>query len=54
MSCLADAVVASWSLKQEVVGLSPFTVMTNIFVVQFNSVEHLEITPNGCLKFEQF
>ena len=28
--CLADAVVASWSLTQEVVGLSPFTVMTNI------------------------
>ena len=34
--CLADAVVASWSLTQEVAGLSPFTVMTNIFVTEFS------------------
>ena len=27
--CLTDAVVASWSLTQEVAGLSPSTVMTN-------------------------
>ena len=27
--CLAGAVVASWSLTQEVAGSSPFTVMTN-------------------------
>ena len=27
---LTDAVVASWSLTQEVAGLNPFTVMTNI------------------------
>ena len=33
--CLAGDVVASWSLTQEVAGLSPFTVMTNIFVSQF-------------------
>ena len=33
--CLAGAVVASWSLAQEVAGLSPFTVMTNIFVTKF-------------------
>ena len=33
--CLAGAVVASWSLKQEVAGLSHFTVMTNIFVTGF-------------------
>ena len=33
--CLAGAVVASWSLTQEVAGLSPFTVMTNIFVTEF-------------------
>ena len=33
--CLAGAVVASWSLIQEVAGLSPFTVMTNIFVTEF-------------------
>ena len=32
--CLAVAVVASWSLTQEV-GLSPFNVMTNIFVTEF-------------------
>ena len=29
---LAGAVVASWSVRQEVAGSSPFTVMTNIFV----------------------
>ena len=34
--CLAGAVVASWSLTQEVAGLSPFAVMTNIFVTGFS------------------
>ena len=29
--CLAGAAVASWSLTQEMAGLNPFTVMTNIF-----------------------
>ena len=29
--CLAGAVVASWSLTQEVAGSNPFTVLTNIF-----------------------
>ena len=33
--CLADTVLASWSLTQEVAGSSPFTVMTNIIVVEF-------------------
>ena len=33
--CLADTVVASWSLTQELVGSSPFTTMTNIFVTEF-------------------
>ena len=33
--CLAGAAVASWSLTQEVAGLSPFTVMRNIFVTEF-------------------
>ena len=33
--CLAGAVVASWSLMQEIAGSSPFTVMTNIFVTEF-------------------
>ena len=42
--CLAGAVVASWSLTQEVAGSSPFTVMTNIFV----SVKHLVKTPIDC------
>ena len=38
--CLAGDVVASWSLTQEVAGLSLFTVMTNVFVAQF--VEFIE------------
>ena len=33
---LAGTLVASWSLTQEVAGLSPFTVMTNIFVTEFS------------------
>ena len=33
--CLAGTVVASWSLIQEGVGLSPFTVMTKYFVPEF-------------------
>ena len=33
--CLAGAVKASWSLTQEMTGLSPFTTMTNIFVTEF-------------------
>ena len=33
--CLAGVVVASWSLTQEVAGLSPLTLMTNIFVTEF-------------------
>ena len=38
--CLAGAVVASWSLTQEVAGSSPFTVMTNILSVNvLNSVK---------------
>ena len=34
--CLAGAMVPSWSLTQNVAGLSPFTVMTNIFVTQLS------------------
>ena len=34
--CLVGAVVASWSLRQEMTGLNPFTVMTNIFGTEFN------------------
>ena len=42
--CLASAVVAPWSLTQEMAGLSPFTVITNIFVTEF-SVKILGKTP---------
>ena len=45
---LGDAMVASWSLTQEVVGLSPFTLMANIFfVTEFVSYseKHLGTTP---------
>ena len=34
--CLADAVVASWSLTQEVAGLSYVTVMSYIFFTKFS------------------
>ena len=34
--CLAGAVVASWSLTQEMAGSNLFTVMTNIFVTEFS------------------
>ena len=34
--CLAGTVVASWSVTQDVTGLSPFTIMTNIFVSEFS------------------
>ena len=33
---LSGAVVASWFLTQEVAGLSPFTVVANIFVTEFS------------------
>ena len=37
--CLAGAVVASWTLTQEVADLSPFTLMTNILSLNpLNSV----------------
>ena len=40
--CLAGTMIASWSLTQEVVGPSLFTVMTNIFTLNStNSVKHL-------------
>ena len=38
--CLAGAVVASWSLTQDVAGSSPFVVMTNI--LSLNSVKTLK------------
>ena len=34
--CLAGTVVTLWSFKQEVTGLSPFTVMTTIFLTEFS------------------
>ena len=33
---LADTVVASWSLTQEVAGSSPSIVLTNIFFTEFS------------------
>ena len=44
--CLAGAVVASWSLKQEVAGSSPFTV-NNFFFTEFAEFreKHLGKTP---------
>ena len=33
--CLADTVVVSWFLMQEMAGSTPFAVMTNIFVTEF-------------------
>ena len=33
--CLAGAVVASWSVTQGMAGSSSFTVMINIFVIEF-------------------
>ena len=35
--CLAGALVASWSLTQEIAGSNPSTVMTNIFVTEFSN-----------------
>ena len=32
--CVAGAVVASWSPTQELVGLSPLMLMTNVFVIE--------------------
>ena len=44
--CLAGTGEASWSLTQEVACLSPFAVMTNIFVTEFTQFsEHLGKTP---------
>ena len=34
--CLADTVVASWSLTQKVAGSNPFAVLTNILVTEFS------------------
>ena len=46
--CLAGAVVASWSITQEVAGSSPFTVMTNILLL--NSVKTFRENSNDCTK----
>ena len=44
--CPADAVVACWSLTQEMACLSPFAVMTKILSLNsLNSVKHLGKTP---------
>ena len=35
---LAGTVVAYWSFAQELAGLSPLAVMTNIFVTEFSEI----------------
>ena len=37
--CLAGAVVAFWCLTQDVAGSSPFAVMINIFVTEFQRIQ---------------
>ena len=51
--CLAGGVVESWSLTQEVIGSSPFTVMANCFVSlnSLNSAKHLLKTPMSLALF---
>ena len=44
--CPAGAVVASWSLTQEVAGLCRFTVMTNILVTELAFMENSIEVPN--------
>ena len=39
--CLAGAVVPAWFLPQEVACLSPFTVMTNIFITEFSKFSEI-------------
>ena len=49
--CLAGAVVASWSLIQEVADSSPFTVMTNNFQrIQGKILEktQIDLTESNC------
>ena len=49
-TCLAGIVVASWSLTQEIAGLSPFTVMTNILSLNSaNSVKTFRKNSNFSL-----
>ena len=45
--CLAGAVVASWSLMQEVAGSIPFTVMTNIshHCIQWKHLGKVQVAP---------
>ena len=40
-TCLAGAMVATWSLMQEVTDMSPFT--TNMFVTELNSANLVKI-----------
>ena len=48
--CLAGAVIASWSLTQEVAGLSSFNVMTNIFVTEFSETFRKNSIVTHCLQ----
>ena len=48
--CLAGAVVTSWSLMQEMADLSPFTVITNVFVAESSDFSE---NISGKLKYQQ-
>ena len=40
--CLADAVIASWSVTQEVAGSNPVNVLSNLSVTEFSEFnEHI-------------
>ena len=51
--CLTSAVVASWSLTQEMTGSKPFTVMKNILVIELSELretlrENSNISVTSC------
>ena len=48
--CLADTVVASWSLTQKVAGSNPFAVLTNILVTEFSEFSESWINHLGILR----
>ena len=52
-TCLAGAVVVSWSLTQEIAGSGPFTVLITILVTEFSksseNIYRKECIPVGCV-----
>ena len=45
---VSDMSLVGAVVVQEVAGLNPFTVMTNIFVTEFSENIHYHITSKGC------